>query len=199
MLSRRLKLIPLVALALLLALSATSATAQRGTGVRLRPEKATWSWQFVNATVVNPGLTSSEPEGLLTANYIVEGDALALADGTPVSQGRFQLVLTAFQPRRNLPGQRAGRWHLSGAWTITDVNATAQQLRARHSAAVVKGTLDAVLTFNPLASPQAFEAKTRIPKSLTGGYWAKGRGAVSLDAQFAGTFSVDVRFNGRQP
>jgi hypothetical protein len=142
-------------------------------------------WQLTDVQVVNRGQTVMIPEGRLTTGYAVEATATS-QEGSLVPEGKFQLTLTAFSPRRDMPGQRAGRWYIQGDWVITDVNASEEEANARHSPAIVKGALLADLTFNPATDPDAFTAWTQLPMSPAGGRWRKGEGTFSVNERFEG-------------
>lgn len=155
-------------------------------------------WRLADVQVVNKGQTVVIPEGRLTAGYTIEANATS-QEGDLVPEGKFQLTLTAFSPRQDMPGQRAGRWYIHGNWTITDVNASEEEANARHSPAIIRGALLADLTFNPATDPGAFTAWTRLPMSPAGGRWRKGEGTFSVNERFEGDLFLTLeRWPGNQ-
>jgi len=159
------------------------------------------SWQISNASVIDPGRTEIIKQGFFTSGYTVEATATG---GDPLPQGRFEMVLEAFSPNRDMPGQRAGYWYVKGTWAIVDPNASPEAKKARHSPAVVEGTLLAELPFNPATTPGTLTATIRL-LSLTGGRWNRSSGTFTGNEKFEGTIDVtldlwpDMKSERREP
>ncbi len=141
-------------------------------------------WKLSKAQVVDPGQTTATQEGTLTTGYTIE--ATAKSKEKLVPEGTFRLTLSAFSPSKDMPGQKVGRWYVVGKWSITDKNAKPDSDKLRHTPDVLKGDLQADLTFNPAASPGNFSALARFPMSLIGGRWGKGEGTFSVNGQLEG-------------
>ena len=106
------------------------------------------------------------------------------------------MTLSAFSPSRPLPGQEPGRWYVEGVWTLTDPTAPPTALKARHSAAIIRGRIKAELPFNPIGSGRPFDAAMLIPMSMNGGQWAQGKGTWWVDEHFGGTISIPLKTKG---
>lgn len=140
-----------------------------------------FGWQLSTLKVVSEGTTTQLPEGTLIMGYKVQAVAVATDPDSPVRRGKFEMEMSVFSPAKDMPGQKAGLWYVSGKWTITDAAAKATVTRVRHNTATISGTMLAELTANPLTDATAWEASFQIPMSLTGGRWTKGEGMLLLN------------------
>ncbi len=180
--------LPLAALLLAASVEAAMPVSRRAP----QGQTEAFGWQVTDAKVVSPGTTGRAPDGTLTQGYAVEAVAVATTPGTPVPRGVFQLTVTAFRPLRDLPGQKAGVWYVRGTWSVTDEQASAAELAARHSPAVVRGSLSAELTFDPAVQAGAVEALLTLPLSPDGGRWSRGSGSFSGNERFEGEMRIDA-------
>ena len=135
------------------------------------------AWEISNAKVSGSGSVTRMPQGSLIDRITVEGDARS-KEGATALNGKFTLILSLFAPAQNMTGQKKGHWYVRGDWTISDPEVPPEQLRYRHTPAVVKGTMTADLAFNPL------KTAGRI------------NGAVRLTSGKKGSFSGNERFEG---
>jgi hypothetical protein len=156
-------------------------------------EKQEIVWQITNARVIDPGQTTSSDEGILTTGYTIEAKAKTTSKSM-LQDGNFQMVVTVFSPKTDMPGQKAGHWYLNGQWTITDAKATSSEKKARHSKSKIKGTLTADLLFNPAVKTGDIEAKVRTPMSPATGRWSQGKGTFSGNALFEGSLVLNAVF-----
>jgi hypothetical protein len=156
---------------------APSAGATRG--------QTTSTWQLDELTTFYAGTSSELPEGTLVSNYVLTGKATATA-GTLMKEGEFQLVLGAFWPNKDLPGQPAGSWYISGNWTITDPTVPTPAVRQRQPPGVVTGMLVATLDLDPTRPGQALTLPITLPIARVNGVWTRGAGTLSLDPDRGG-------------
>ena len=149
-------------------------------------------WQLSQAEVVSEGQLAELEQGTLYTDYAIQ--AYAVSENNPnFKEGYFQLTLSAFSPRQDMPGQKAGNWYIHGEWTVIDVNAPAGAAEVRHNPHVVKGTLSTELTFNPLApenQTRQFDAPMQTLVSPAGGQWYRSQGTFSGNAQFEGALDM---------
>ncbi|MEI6181139.1 MAG: hypothetical protein WCP31_10320, partial [Chloroflexales bacterium] len=101
---------------------------------------ATDVWQLSDLRMLTPATVSALPDGTLAGNYVLVGTATAAAS-TLVKEGEFQLILSAFWPNKDLPGQPTGTWYVNGNWTITDPMVPTPVGRQRQPPGVVAGVL----------------------------------------------------------
>lgn len=154
--------------------------------------EVTAGWELTNAVVVDPGKTMTTPQGVLTQNVTIKADAQATTGQTAVQIGTFQIKLSVFSPAADMPGQQAGMFYVKGDWSITRKVATAAELKARHSPAVVKGFLSAALPFNPATAAGSVAAKVMLPMSLGGGHWMRGQGDFLGNEKFEGVMVINA-------
>lgn len=175
----------------LLAAPAASVAAppQRAPGMH----DTTLGWQLTKGQVVNPGVTSTLPQGTLTTGYIVEATVQSIDQTTPVRRGTFHIELDAFSPNRDLPGQTAGLWYVRGDWHITANNASAKEKKARHSPSRVAGALSAELPFNPATTAGSMSTSVLLPRAPQGGRWTSGEGSFSGNEIFEGLMRIDAQ------
>ncbi len=157
-----------------------------------QPGAAKSGWEITEARVLDPGRTSVEPEGTLTTGYTIEARARSMA-GERLPDGVFRVVVSAFLPKSDMPGQRAGVWHVNGQWTITDGRASDAEKAARHSVARLKGRIATDLVFNPAAEDGRFSAVVRLPTSPVAGRLVRGGGVFSGNSRFEGSLVLDER------
>lgn len=152
--------------------------------------EAVTGWQLTEARVIQPGQTAENAEGTLTTGFTVEANASGTG-AVPVEKGTFLLTASFFTPRTDMPGQKAGMTYVHGNWTITDRQAPVEARKARHSAGVVKGLLNAELPFNPSTARGAVRAQIQLPMSPAG-KWRRGSGTFTGDETFAGEISMTI-------
>lgn len=152
-----------------------------------------FAWQLTHARVLSPGVTTRVPVGILTDGYVVEAVATATTAETPVALGRFEISVSAFQPARDMPGQKAGVWYVRGNWAVMDEQASDEEKAARHSPSIVRGGLSAELPFNPASTTGTLDAAVSLPASPDGGRWARGDGAFSGSQMFEGEMHISAR------
>ncbi len=154
-------------------------------------KRADDGWWLSGAKVIEEGQWLSSEQGLLLTGYKVEARAHNGA-GLPFQQGVFAIELSAFQPAQDMPGQQAGRWYVSGKWTITDASARGNWA-ARHDPQVIRGHVQWDTTLSPF-SQQAPENVQEIPLTLlveTPGGWSRSQGT------FTGTMPFDGALSGK--
>jgi hypothetical protein len=151
---------------------------------------APFGWELSGATVVESGKTEKIKEGTLISGYTIQAQAAGMRNA-PVKNGVFRLTLTAFSPRFDLPGQKAGFWYVQGQWTITDETANPKLRQVRHNPAVIKGTLSAKLTADPRTYHGPVAAEVRVPRMADGA--GRGQGTLQGDELFEGTLSLVLR------
>ncbi|MCU0836430.1 MAG: hypothetical protein MUC77_18660 [Chromatiaceae bacterium] len=149
-----------------------------------------FGWQLTQARVLSHGVTTRVPVGTLTEDYLVEAVATATTDGTPVPQGRFEISVSAFQPARDMPGQKAGVWYVRANWAVMDEQASEEEQAARHSPSIVRGSLSAELPFNPANTAGTMDAAVRLPMSPDGGRWSRGDGTFTGSQVFEGEIQI---------
>ncbi len=160
-------------------------------------------WKLTGARVVDPGKTTTSQEGILLQGFTIEAAARARA-GNTVPDGIFRIVLSAFNPQRDMPGQKAGVWHIQGQWTITSRTASLPEKTARYSPAVIKGRLQARLPFNPAAGTREMAASVSLPTAPTAGRWMRGgvgiyRGNSLFEGMLMLNSQVGIDLKGRKP
>ncbi len=181
---KRLLLILCVALLILItsvAASATKAPIQNDVVV----------WQLTKARVVDQGQVTTNEDGTLITGFIVEAKAKSRHDNL-VKNGTFRLELSLFQPRRDMPGQQAGRWYLQGEWII-DAKGNPAAVKERHKPGTARGFLMADLDFNPTTEPRNWTASAILPMSTTDSVWAKGEGVYSVSAAWEGDLFLQLK------
>lgn len=142
-------------------------------------------WQLTDLTVFYPGTSSELPDGTLLGNYVLVGKAAGAAS-TLVKEGDFQLVLGAFWPSRDLPGQPAGKWYVNGNWTITDLAVPTPEVRQRQPPGVVTGIVVTTLDNDPTKPGATLTLPITLPMSRVNGVWCKGSGTLTLDPDRGG-------------
>ena len=172
---RYLRFIVAVPLALAIAFIAGAAEPAQAEGKSIDFRKQP-SWEIKNAKITSNGRSTKMPQGTLIDRITIEADAVSGKDDA--LNGKFALTCSLFSPQKDLPGQRKGHWYVRGDWTISDPSAPSEQLKYRHTPAVVKGSITADLTFNPLKTP------------------GKINGSVRLIYGKKGTFSGNEKFEG---
>lgn len=153
--------------------------------------EAALGWDITQVEVTAPGQTIISEEGTLITGYTLTGQARATAGGL-LQHGAFQLVLSAFSPSRELPGQHVGKWYIVGQWSLTKSGAAPQSLRARHNPDVISGRIRTELDFNPTADTRNWSALATLPMSPAAGRWARGEGTFSIDSTLAGSLHLSA-------
>lgn len=144
------------------------------------------SWQLSGARVVNTGETSEIGEGTIINGYAVESDATIQRGSGLVTNGKFKMMATVFSPRKDRPGQQAGRWYLRGNWSITCQSV----IRSHSIPTVFKGDLAADLPFNPAIAPGSVEAQINMSKMPVRKRWGSGKGTFSGNERFEGVLTL---------
>jgi hypothetical protein len=159
--------------------------------VRAVPAKGTpFGWELGGNTVMNQGKSADIREGTLVTGYTIHAEAMGIGHA-PVKTGLFRLTLTAFSPKFDMPGQKAGVWYLRGEWTITDESADPKLRKVRHNPAVIRGTLSAKLPEDPRAYRGQVAAAVRVPRMADGA--GLGQGTLQGDGLFEGTINLVLR------
>jgi hypothetical protein len=166
-------------------LLATLIGAEDGFSAQKAPD--TIQWQVQNTRVVSGGTVVSEVDGTLVAGYVIEGDAVSLEEFAPVRQGRIVLELRIYSPAQDRGAQRAGRWYISGDWSITDPSAGPPPDKARHSSSVVKGTIVGSFAFNPALERRNINA--RLQMTSAGGHSFVADGVLATNGRYEGTLT----------
>lgn len=148
-------------------------------------------WQLTKARVVDQGRTETVSEGTLITGFIVEAKAKSRHDNL-IKDGTFRLELSAFSPRRDMPGQKAGRWYVQGKWVI-DANGNPASVKERHKQGTAQGSIDADLDFNPTAESRNWTGSAFLPMSTADTRWAKGEGVYSVNAAWDGDLFLELK------
>jgi hypothetical protein len=178
-----LKRVALAALALGLALGGAPARAQE----RVAAQNAAWTLGTME--VVSAGRARTTKVGRLVTGYVLRAPATARG-ASPIASGTWRLTLTAFQPAKDMPGQKAGRWYVRGDWTLTGPRAPAPEVKARHARDQMKGIVLGELPFDPTTATTAWTAAARLPKSTISGKWGKGNGTLNVNPNQGGELSL---------
>lgn len=181
-----------VFLVLTLALLLAPALAKKQVASEVPLVEEVFTWQLSNARVVSSPQVGETPEGILITDYIVEAVVASQEEFAPVTQGKFRLTATVFSPKADMVGQRAGYWYLRGTWTVTEESTDPKALKARYGPGVVKGSLSAELSFNPLTQVGAVTAQVRLPMLPQGGRWGSGEGIFSGSELLNGEMTVTL-------
>ena len=187
--SLKTSIVGVLAIVLVLAFAWTTSTLAKTKSDPVVPEIAIW--ELTKASVVDPGQTVQTKQGTLTTGYTIVAKAKA-KDNKLVPEGEFRLTLSSFSPKKDLPGQKAGRWYVQGTWTITKNNADPDTVKVRHNPDFMKGDLRTELTFDPTTSQENWTAAARLPMSLAAGQWARGEGTYTVNGQFEGDLFLDL-------
>ena len=159
-----------------------------------------FGWKLTQAKVICTGKTADLDEGTLTVGYEIESGAVALDPKCPIQRGVFRISATAFCPKEDMPGQKAGVWYIRGSWTICDTDIGAQGAKTRHNSAVLRGELLCDLTFNPSQAMGNVEAMVRMPMSRAGSIWRRGTAVFRGNEKFEGTIEgVAKRWPAARP
>jgi hypothetical protein len=177
-------------LAISLALALATAVDAKPLRQKVPPPGETFGWELAGATVVSPGKTFKTKQGVLITGCVIEA-AAAGTGRAPLEAGVFRLKFTAFSPYQDMPRQKAGRWYVQGDWTITDEAADPKLVKVRHNPSVVKGSLKACLSFNPLAQSGPVTASVRVPRMAEGA--GRGQGSFQGNELFEGTLQMALR------
>ncbi|HEY6837861.1 MAG TPA: hypothetical protein VI389_03880 [Geobacteraceae bacterium] len=124
-------------------------------------------WSIENTKTVGNGTMSRTPQGSLVDRITMEGEASS-GEGATALKGKFTMILSVFTPEKDMAGQKKGHWYVRGDWTISDPLAPPEQLKYRHTPAVVKGTMNADLRFNPLKAPGQINGYVRLVSGKKG-------------------------------
>lgn len=176
------KKLGLVTILLLLALPLFSASAAAGPALVTDQSMV---WGLTETTVLSTGTTVTTPQGTITRNFTFEATVKA-KNTSLMSDAILRVTLSAFSPKKDMAGQKAGKWYVQGIWTLTAKNADPVALKARHNPYVAEGLLQAVLGFNPAAVRSNWTAKIVLPMSLLGGRWSRGEGTLTLNPALQG-------------
>lgn len=148
-------------------------------------------WEISKPEIIDAGETIVMGQGTLVQGFVVQAKAKSRHNNV-VPEGTIVMILSAFQPNQDLPGQVAGVWYVQGEWEITKKNALPESANARHSSDKAHGSVKAELAFNPLSEPQSWSGLAWIPMSPAAGRWSKGKGSITLNGQFEGELMLDL-------
>jgi hypothetical protein len=169
-----------------------------------RAERVDVRWAVEGATVVSPGKTvaisadpaTGQPGGLLTEGYVLAGKVKA-TEGGILPDGDLRVTLTAFRPDTDLPGQKAGLWHVQGKWRVVARDADPRALKARHNPYVMEGRIQDALPQNPAETTGGWRARATVPTSPAAGRWARGRsGTLTLRPDGRGDLEIALALLG---
>ncbi len=181
---------------ILIAMLATAVPACMAAGVQVTEKKLAAteesSWQLSGAKVIRTGEISEIDDGTITNGYTVESDAIAQGGGALIPKGKFKMMATVFSPKKDKPGQQAGRWYLRGSWSITGESTGQPMTKARHAPTTIKGDLTADLSFNPATTQGSVEAQVKMPKMPVGSRLGAGNGTFSGNERFEGNLSLTL-------
>jgi hypothetical protein len=153
------------------------------------------AWTLSDIAMEHPGQTSALADGMIV-RYLLRG-SVSTTGGTDTKEGTLQLVVSAFQPNHDMPGQRAGRWYIRGDWSITDSQAPSPMRGQRHRRGELAGTLVSELDANPFAATDAFTLPLQLPMTLTDAGWVLGKGTLTLnDTRGGGAIALVVSRRG---
>jgi hypothetical protein len=155
-------------------------------------------WELSKTQVIDRGQTISIKQGTLTTGYAIEAKAKAKT-GDLLAEGTFRLTLTAFKPKKDMPGQKAGYWYVQGDWTVTKKDADPASVKVRHNPDVVAGAIKAQLTFNPATQRANWTALAVLPMSLASSQWGRGEGSLTLNAAYEGDLYLHLNLWPQQP
>lgn len=172
--------------ALLATVAGTISPASADPGQALTTKVITW--KLSRGKVLSKGTTKDVPEGKIVSGCVIEGQAVSANQGIPFSKGKYRVSLTLFSPKRDLPGQKAGTWYLTGDWTITNTAASREDLAARHNSHETGGSFSLDSPFNPLVGKG----------NLNGSLLLRSNGAQGkVGSVGRGNFAVNQLFEGR--
>lgn len=138
-----------------------------GAGPARAAEQRTASWAVGRLEVVSRGQPKRMPEGTLVDGYTLKARATA-RDGAPVGDGTLVVVLGAFSPSRDLPGQPRGLHYVKGTWRLVAEGARDPGARGRGPQAL-HGFITAALPADPTRGGGGFTLRTRVaPGALRG-------------------------------
>jgi hypothetical protein len=123
------------------------------------------AWQLSEARLLSPGTTSESPQGVMNTGCRIEAKAASADPRAPFPLGTFHVTLTLFSPKKDMPGQQAGRWYLRGDWSLVAFDAPPEALRVRHNPYTLKGTVTGELGFNPVQSPGELAAEVFVQQA----------------------------------
>lgn len=182
----------------LVALSAVAGAVGANPSPAYAKEKTAWKLGALVAveagttTILAPDADQAFPGGTLVSGLVLEAKVNA-KEGATVPDGTFRLVLSAFRPNADMPGQKAGVWHVEGKWTIVDAKADAKALETRHNPYVLSGYVRAALPFSPADLGRSWVAAATLPPSIAGGRWVRtSKGTLTLDGKGAGDLALLV-------
>jgi hypothetical protein len=145
----------------------------------------TYVWQLSDLRILFPATVVEQPAGTLADSYVLGGKATDPTSAL-VKEGDFQLILGAFWPNKDLPGQPTGKWYVSGSWMITDLTVPTPMIRLRQPPGVVTGKLVATFDNDPTKPGAALTLPITLPISRVNGVWCKGTGTLKLDPDRGG-------------
>ncbi|NTW97065.1 MAG: hypothetical protein HGB28_00740 [Oscillochloris sp.] len=178
-------------------LSATPAASQPTSAITISPpsfgEEQAWTLSAI--AIDRPGLVRPLADGM-SITYALHG-AIQATGSASVKEGTFDLIVSAFQPSHDMPGQQAGRWYIRGDWSITDAQAAPPVRGQRHRQGVMAGTLVSEVDENPFAAPQSVALPLHLPMTLTEAGWVQGKGTLTLaDTGDSGSITLVVNRRG---
>jgi hypothetical protein len=151
-----------------------------------------WQLTAVKAT------TSCQVTKVDVGDYVegceIRGEALAASADAPFARGALKATLSAFRPDEDLPGQRAGLWHVRVKWTITDAAADPAVAAVRHNPHVLAGDLFGSLKTNPATDRGALALTGKVPRAfIRNRWWTAARASFVGQENLEGTLTVSLK------
>ncbi|NUM45224.1 MAG: hypothetical protein HUU38_11015 [Anaerolineales bacterium] len=180
------KLILILAVVLPFVMVAANALANKST---LTSDQAIW--ELSKLEVISEGQVVEMKEGLITSDYILEGQATSKNDAF-ITEGVFRLTLTAFSPYEAIGAQKPGYWYVQGTWTLTKNNPNLEAMQAKHNSEVVEGTVIAEIPFDPTKVSLNWTGLARLNMSLLGNTWTNGEGTLTFNQDQSASLFLDM-------
>jgi hypothetical protein len=150
-------------------------------------EDRSGAWTLTGPQLVTRGSFDVTSEGRLRMGFTVQMFATASDSVAPFRRGVLRLTLSAFAPERDMPGQPAGFWYVTGSWRLSDAALEGDEAAVRHAPSTLQGVLAARAAFDPgRRGPGRVAATLTIPKWLAGSEWTSGGGTLSVTRDYVG-------------
>lgn len=147
--------------------------------------------------IVDPGVTIVTEQGTFIQNVKMVADAQAKTGKlklptTLLPSAQFTMTVSAFSPKKDMPGQQAGMWYIQGEWTLTKTGTTAEVADIRNNPNEINGRIQATLKFNPFEGKRAWTAEAILPMSLAAGQWGRGEGSFTVSKNGQASLFLDL-------
>lgn len=179
---------------LLLMFGAGSAVAAQSMAVH----DSSATWNLGEGQVIEMGETAILPYGTLLTGYTIETTAES-TDSPFINKGTLRVTLTAYTPKKDSHGQKAGIWYVRGKWSLSDIDAP-PVTNTRFTPGVIDGLLQVELPFNPALSQGDWSASLRLPQvtmepvsAKDGRQPMRGNGTLILDDKLGGVMTLDLK------